>query len=481
MGHRWFGMGVAALIPVMAVPLYVSLGQPAAQDVPYASRTAELAQARQAQQSDDGNLGQMADRLAARLESEPDDLEGWLLLARTYMSLQRFADATATFAKAGELDPNNPAIFSAMGEAIVFKSEGIVTPEAVAAFRRAVDAGGDDPRSDFYLAEAEYQAGRRQAALDGLVALAQRAEPGAPWLSAVRNRVIAIADELGQDGESMVPAISEPPHGVAQSDGAPGPTAEDVAAAQEMSPEERQAMVAMMVNNLASKLEENPMDFQGWTRLIRARSVMGNVEQAQADLDKALELFARAPIPRAQLIQLAGELDLTAPESTSAAPGPTAEDVAAAQEMSDEDRQAMIQSMVDGLAARLEDDPNDLDGWMRLARSYNVLGRPDDSLDALQKASIAFPNDTNILLLQGRVIRSIDGTPTSDDSLAVMQQVLALDANNVEALWFLGLGALSDGDRDGAKAHFDRALAALPEGSEDRDALLRQSEQLLSQ
>jgi len=480
-GHRLFGLSVAAVVPVSAVLIYMALGEPGAPDVPYAARAAELAQAQSARDSEQGNLAEMAQRLSERLEREPGDVEGWLLLARTFMTLQRFADAAITFAKAGELAPDNPAILSAMGEAIVFKSEGIVTPEAVTAFRTAQEAGGTDPRSDFYLAEAEYQAGNRQVALDALVKLAWTAEPGAPWLTAVRSRVIAIAEELGQDGAAMVPNVVEPPSALAQGDGQPGPTAEDVEAAQDLSPEERQAMVSMMVNNLASRLEENPMDFQGWMRLIRARTVMGAMDQAQTDLDRALEVFARAPVPRAQLIQLAGELDLSAPEVESAEPGPSAADMAAAAEMSDEDRQTMIQAMVEGLASRLEENPDDLDGWMRLARSYNVLNRPEDALAALQRASAAFPEDTTVLLLQGRVMRGMEGAATSPATLALMDRVLSMDPENVEALWFSALGALSDGNKDVARERFERALAALPEGSEDRQALERQSQELLSQ
>ena len=480
-GHRLFGLSVAAAVPLSAVLIYMALGEPGAPDVPYASRAAELAQAQSARETEQGNLAEMAQRLSERLESEPGDVEGWLLLARTYMTLSRFADAAVTFAKAGELAPENPAILSAMGEAIVFKSEGIVTPEAVSAFTRARAAGGTDPRSDFYLAEAEYQAGNRQVALDALVKLAWTAEPGAPWLTAVRSRVIAIAEELGQDGASLVPNAVEPPSALAQGGEQPGPTAEDVEAAQDLSPEERQAMVSMMVNNLASRLEENPMDFQGWMRLIRARTVMGNMERAQSDLDRALEVFARAPVPRAQLIQLAGEVGLTAPEAETAERGPTAADMAAAAEMTDEDRQTMIQAMVEGLAARLEENPDDLDGWMRLARSYNVLGRPEDALAALRKAGSEFPEDVTVLLLQGRVMRGLEGAATSPATLALMDQVLSMDPENVEALWFSALGALSDGDKDAARARFDRALAALPEGSEDRQALQQQSQELLAQ
>lgn len=67
-------------------------------------------------------------------------------------------------------------------------------------------------------------------------------------------------------------------------------------------------------------------------------------------------------------------------------PGPTASDIEAAGAMSSEDRQAFIRSMVDRLANRLENEPEDLDGWLRLARAYVVLGEKAKALDAYKSA-----------------------------------------------------------------------------------------------
>ena len=58
----------------------------------------------------------------------------------------------------------------------------------------------------------------------------------------------------------------------------------------------------------------------------------------------------------------------------------------AAQEMSPEERMAFIRSMVDRLAMRLEEEPEDLDGWLRLARAYTVLGETGKAGEALDKA-----------------------------------------------------------------------------------------------
>ena len=84
------------------------------------------------------------------------------------------------------------------------------------------------------------------------------------------------------------------------------------------------------------------------------------------------------------------------------------------------------------------------------------------------------------MLLRGRLIRSMAGAPITEESQALMDDVLAVDPNNVEALWFKAIGALEKGDRDAATMHFDKAVSALPEGSQDRTALEQQRDKLLS-
>jgi cytochrome c-type biogenesis protein CcmH len=71
--------------------------------------------------------------------------------------------------------------------------------------------------------------------------------------------------------------------------------------------------------------------------------------------------------------------------------------VAAAQSMSPADRQAMIESMVQGLADRLTQNGDDLAGWLKLVRAYTVLDRKDDALKALEKAKIQFSGNADAL------------------------------------------------------------------------------------
>jgi cytochrome c-type biogenesis protein CcmH len=73
-----------------------------------------------------------------------------------------------------------------------------------------------------------------------------------------------------------------------------------------------------------------------------------------------------------------------------AAPGPTQEEIDATADMSAQDRNAMIETMVAGLDEKLRQNPRDLEGWTRLVRSYHVLGRADAARDALKRGMAAF-------------------------------------------------------------------------------------------
>jgi cytochrome c-type biogenesis protein CcmH len=88
-----------------------------------------------------------------------------------------------------------------------------------------------------------------------------------------------------------------------------------------------------------------------------------------------------------------------------AAPGPSAEQMAAASNLPPEQRQAMIAAMVDRLAERLRAEPNDAEGWLRLARAYRILGRGMEARSALDRAAALLPDDPRVVaekMAQGR-------------------------------------------------------------------------------
>lgn len=113
----------------------------------------------------------------------------------------------------------------------------------------------------------------------------------------------------------------------------------------------------------------------------------GAVKRLQTFLDKAP---ADAPW-RAQVEQTIARIRGIAPQAP--ANGPTTEDVDAAASMSPEDRQAMVEGMVQRLDESLRENGGDIDGWKRLVRSYMILNRRDDALDALKRGVAALDGE----------------------------------------------------------------------------------------
>lgn len=74
-----------------------------------------------------------------------------------------------------------------------------------------------------------------------------------------------------------------------------GPTPQQMQAAQQMTPQDRADMILAMVDGLAAKLDDNPNDPQGWARLIRARTVLGQEKKLQADIDRVKLIFKDSP------------------------------------------------------------------------------------------------------------------------------------------------------------------------------------------
>lgn len=96
---------------------------------------------------------------------------------------------------------------------------------------------------------------------------------------------------------------------------------------------------------------------------------------------------------RASGIDIGAKLPPAPPSQPSTFAQPTAQDIQQAQAMSPQDRQAMINNMVEGLDQRLRKNPADPEGWVRLIRSRMVMGRTDLAKDALSRAVAAFTND----------------------------------------------------------------------------------------
>ena len=153
-------------------------------------------------------------------------------------------------------------------------------------------------------------------------------------------------------------------------------------------------------------------------------------------------------------------------------PGPDADAIAAAAEMAVEEREAMIEGMVDGLAARLADTPDDTAGWQRLARAYMVLDRPADAATALIGAADAQPDEatTQLAALEHLVVNQLEADFITDAN-RLLERAERQAADNPEALYIRGHFAQLAGETDQAGRLWQRLLDRMPDDAPIRDQL----------
>lgn len=146
--------------------------------------------------------------------------------------------------------------------------------------------------------------------------------------------------------------------------------------------------------------------------------------------------------------------------------------LAAIDEMTEEQQAAMIEGMVGGLAARLEAAPDDVDGWLRLANAYQVLGRTEEANGALGRAIEYAPDDAAILSqIADRLLAGWAGGPLPDGLEPVLGRLVELSPNDPTALLFLGEAAARREDIQTARDHWTRLQALLEPGSAEHEAM----------
>ncbi|MEQ1848222.1 MAG: c-type cytochrome biogenesis protein CcmI, partial [Nitrospira sp.] len=114
---RLVALSLVLAIPAASGVLYWTLGNPAAMTHPTASSMSAQSGADNERQMTEG-LNAMVDKLKKKLEQNPNDATGWTMLARSYMAMERYADAVPTFEKALKLNPNNADMLADYADAL---------------------------------------------------------------------------------------------------------------------------------------------------------------------------------------------------------------------------------------------------------------------------------------------------------------------------------------------------------------------------
>lgn len=285
--HNALASIVTLLLPLMGLCLYLFMGSPNAPDMPLEARL----------EKPGNDMEVMIAKAERHLAQKPDDGAGWDVLAPIYFKTMRLGDAEMAYRNAIRLLGENPQRLTGLAETLIAANQGIVIEDARAALEKAEKASPGNPRARFYLALSLEQAGKTIEARGAFAGLLKDSPEGAPWIPLVQAHLQNTGGAVARAPNPQAPG---------------GPSEQDIAAASTMSPQDRQAMVAGMVESLDARLKENPDNFEGWMRLVRSYAMLKNDEKARQALAEGLKAFPAAGEQGKQLLALAQQLGMNA-------------------------------------------------------------------------------------------------------------------------------------------------------------------------
>lgn len=276
---RLIGALVAG-IAVLTGALYLQLGSPTLKAQPIEARQAERLAAQSQEQAEQNALQERLVQAKQEASERPDSVEAQLSLALAFARLDDFQNEIAALRRALALADDAPVIKAMLAEALSRQADGQITLPARALISEVLALVPNEPRALFMAGLAAYQDEAYEAAVEIWSQLERLAPQDSPWPDLARRNIITAAEKggitLDSADEEMVA---------------------DIVGASE---EDRQEMIAAMVEGLELRLVDAPDDEAGWQRLIQARRVLG----VQADLLRALDGAAMA-YPASRDAQLA--------------------------------------------------------------------------------------------------------------------------------------------------------------------------------
>jgi cytochrome c-type biogenesis protein CcmH len=280
-------LAVLIALPALAAALYLKLGSPQLPGQPLASRATTPMQER--------TLDTLVAQVEDHLVKNPEDGRGWEVVAPVYMRLGRFDNAVKARRNALRIGGGSATREADLGESLMAQANGVVTGDAKAAFERALAHDQKNSKARFFLGVAAYQDGQGDKAAGIWRDILKDARPDSPWIGMVREALASV------EGATEGPPAEQP---------ASGPSAEDIAASDQMKPEDRNAMVRGMVDRLAERLKRDGSDLEGWLRLMRAYMVLGERDRALSTLADARRALGHDTDKLHRLDELVKELKL---------------------------------------------------------------------------------------------------------------------------------------------------------------------------
>lgn len=293
---------------------YTRLGAPGYPDLPLAARFAmsdemranrpsqpemEAAAALPAPLTPDADFAELMEKLRAAVADRPDDAQGLELLASNEARLGNFAAARIAMENLLRVKGDSATAddHAALAEVMIMATGGLVSPEAEAALTEALTLDPANPTARYYYGLMAAQVARFDRTFALWKPLLDQGPPDAPWIAPIRAQIEDVAARAGV--EFTLP------------DAAPGPDADAIAAAQDMTPEDRQAMIEGMVAQLGNRLATEGGTVEDWARLISSLATLNRKDEAATIYAEALTKFDGSPSQQSFLREAALNAGLT--------------------------------------------------------------------------------------------------------------------------------------------------------------------------
>lgn len=322
------GTGIAAILVMAgllagAVALYWREGVPGAPDLPLARRIALAQEAYDNRPSQaeaestapaptkpevDPDYEKLVEQLREAVAGNPDDPQGLALLSNSEMRLGNIAAARDAQARLVEIrgDQASAEELMQLSALMMETAGGLITPEAEQVLATALKKDPRQPQARYLLGLLQLQNGRPDRAFPLWRDLLEEGPADAPWIAPIRASIGDLAWLAGHPDYVPPEAAMTPPGMPAL----PGPDADAMAAAQDMSPEDRQQMIGGMVARLEARLANQGGTPEEWARLISSLVVIGDTDHAREIWTEAQARFDQQPEALATILAAAQQAGL---------------------------------------------------------------------------------------------------------------------------------------------------------------------------
>ena len=209
---RIMGLFIVLIIPLGGIILYQNVGTPAAINLA-AAKPQQAAQEQPGHATEQGQMDALVTSLQQRMEQNPDDPEGWLILGRSLKTMQRYAEAQTALANANRLVPGNPMIMIELAEAGLFASgQAQISPQGRQLVESALAIDPDQQKGLWLMGMASAQDGNEAQAIVYWQRLLGQLDPESGGARSVTQQIEMAQTRLGQDVTPAVeaePAVSE--------------------------------------------------------------------------------------------------------------------------------------------------------------------------------------------------------------------------------------------------------------------------------